>query len=117
MPDDGLITIEVESLNGCVVARLQGEIDLSNAAAVEKRLLGGETAGDALVLDLSALSYLDSAGVAVLHRLARTRLEQGRTLALAVARDSFVRRVLEITRIDAVVPIAESVDAALLLAD
>jgi anti-anti-sigma factor len=112
---DGLITVEIESRGECLVARLEGEIDLSNADDVEQQLTRGETgAADTLVLDLSELRYLDSAGVAFLHRLARTRLENGQTLALVVSDASFVRRVLEVTRIDAVVPVAESIDAALL---
>jgi anti-sigma B factor antagonist len=48
--------------------RLQGDIDMANAAvfeeAVSKRLEAG-----ALVLDLSAAKYFDSAGFAALDRL------------------------------------------------
>jgi len=54
-----------------LVAALDGEVDASNAAEVGERLrraLGN--ASTALVLDLSPTSYLDSAGISLVFRLA-----------------------------------------------
>lgn len=115
MADDlDLVTLEIEAHGGCVVARLEGEIDLSNASHVERRFSDDALVGAGnLVVDLSGLRYLDSAGVAFLHRLARARIEEGRTLAIVVTEDSFIRKVLEVTRIDAVAPVVDSVEAAL----
>ena len=62
------VTIGVE--DGIVVASLTGEIDLSNATEITDALLGGvpnEALG--LVIDLSDVSYLDSAGVRMLAEL------------------------------------------------
>lgn len=109
-----LVTVSLEGSDDDVsVARLKGEIDLSNAASVERALVSGASRSRTLILDLSELAYLDSAGVALLHRLARTRLDEGRSLAVVVTEGSFVRRVLEVTRLDTVVPVAPTVDDAL----
>ena len=53
-----------------VLARLSGEIDLSNAGEVEDQVTGGLGGATAVAVDLSGLSYLDSAGLALLSRLA-----------------------------------------------
>ena len=76
------VTIAAE--DGVVVASLTGEIDLSNATEITDALLGGvpnEALG--LVIDLSDVSYLDSAGVRMLaeldHRLGwRAQVAAGR---------------------------------------
>ena len=62
------LTIAAE--DGVVIASLTGEIDLSNATEITDALLGGvpnEALG--LVIDLSNVSYLDSAGVRMLAEL------------------------------------------------
>jgi anti-anti-sigma factor len=49
-----------------------GEIDLSNADAVEQQILQGVDGGVATAtLDLTGLRYIDSAGLWILFRLAR----------------------------------------------
>lgn len=108
-----LATVDVEQAGGAAVARLCGEIDLSNAGAVEDRLRSATDGRGTLVLDLTRLDYMDSAGVALLHRLARTGLDEGRDIAVVVAEGSFARRILEITRLDAVVPLASTIEDAL----
>jgi anti-anti-sigma factor len=96
-----------------VVARLTGEVDLSNAgivgdelaAAVPNRALG-------VVLDLGGTSYLDSSGVSLVFDLAdrlRTRQQQ---LRLVVPGGAPLRRVLGIVDPDGSLPIVESVDTA-----
>ena len=67
-----LANLDVASANGVVVATLSGEIDLSNAAQITRAVVGGvpnEAVG--LVMDLSDVAYLDSAGVRMLAELER----------------------------------------------
>lgn len=93
---DELARIELEGDASLRVARLSGEIDISNAATVEKRLR--ELLDDSsAVLDLSGLSYLDSAGIRLLFRLGEAL--RGR-LRLVLGEGSPVRRVLEIAGAD-----------------
>jgi anti-sigma B factor antagonist/stage II sporulation protein AA (anti-sigma F factor antagonist) len=96
-----------------IVARLSGEVDLSNArpvgdelaAAVPNRALG-------LVLDLSATSYLDSSGVSLVFDLADRLRRRQQKLRLVVTADAPLRRVLRIVDPGAALPTVESVDAA-----
>jgi anti-anti-sigma factor len=83
-----------------------GEIDLSNAGDVESRVLSVATDQLArVVVDLTGVDYLDSAGLQVLFTLA-TRLEEaGVALELVVPRDSPVRSAIDITGMSSVVPV------------
>jgi anti-anti-sigma factor len=94
------------------VARLQGEVDLARVPALRAALAGAVAPGDpGLVVDLTAVDYLDSAGVHLLHELARTLAGRGQGLR-AVARDAPVVRILEIVSLEAVLPLDDSVAAA-----
>ena len=72
--------IAIERRGGSVVAHVSGEIDMTNAAYLREQLLDS-TPNDAfaLVIDISACRYLDSAAIEVLfdlsRRLARRRQE------------------------------------------
>ena len=68
MSDDGLVL--VKKRDGVVIARVTGDVDLSNAAQVEALVLAATaTSGGALVVDLTAVPFLDSAGVRCLDHL------------------------------------------------
>jgi anti-anti-sigma factor len=79
------------------VARLTGEIDLSNSAWIGERIrerVANHSLG--VVIDLAALTYLDSSALEVLFDL-RQRLESRRQqLDIRVPADSPVRRLLEL---------------------
>jgi anti-anti-sigma factor len=105
------ITIEREG--GAVVAHLSGEVDMTNSSYVRDELVRSmPNDALALVLDLSACRYLDSAAIEVVFDLARrlTRRRQG--LFVALPPDSPLRRVLELTDVDAVAPLHDSLDEA-----
>ena len=102
MTDDAIHEIVTHTLDDRVVVELRGEIDQSNTESIERRLHAGAD-GILLVVDLRPTTYFDSAGVAMLHRV-----RQQRPLALLVEPDSIVRRVLEITALDQLVPILRS---------
>jgi anti-sigma B factor antagonist len=96
------------------VARVQGEIDASNAPWIAARLRTLLTnRSDALAVDLTATTYLDSAGIALMFELAaELRLHQ-QELHLVVTLDSPIARVVHLTGLDAAVPIHASLEAAL----
>ncbi|MGQ0480558.1 MAG: STAS domain-containing protein [Pseudonocardia sp.] len=87
-----------------------GEIDLSNAVEVEDRILDLTTNQlTAIVIDLTDLTYIDSAGLKVLFTLA-TRLEISQIdLELVVPPDSPVRSAIEITGMASVASIRPAV--------
>ena len=99
--------------DGVVVASLSGEIDLSNAAEITDALLGGvpnEALG--LVIDLSEVSYLDSAGVRMLAELDHRLGWRAQVLRVVAPEASRSRRVLEIAGLERVLSLDTSVVTA-----
>jgi anti-sigma B factor antagonist len=70
---------------GILVAELTGEIDLSNAASIGQAIAETSSSQQAgLVLDLSSLRYLDSAGIQLLFRLREQLRARSQTFALVI---------------------------------
>lgn len=105
-------SVEWTASNGCVVARLSGEMDYVSRPVFTERLLELITGGGRLlVLDLSGVTFCDSAGLNVLL-VARLRAEQrGATLVLACM-PLQLRRVLEVTGADQVLATYDTVAEA-----
>ena len=106
--------VRLEEVNGALVAHLAGEVDLSNVEVVRATIIdrvSPET--DALVLDLSETTYLDSTGVRLLFELTQRLHARRRQLRLVVTDEALVRRVILLTKLDEQVPLHDSVDDAL----
>lgn len=88
-----------------VVVRVRGEIDLSNSDGIRDELTAIVQSGRGLVLELSDLSYLDSAGIAMLDGLHRYLHEDGRGLRIVAAPDAPVRRVLTLSAMSDIIPV------------
>ena len=105
--------IELEQIGTVVVAHVSGEVDLSNAGSVTERLVDAmPNSATALVLDLSGTQYVDSSGVRMLFELAQRLRNRGQGLEIVVPDDSNVKRVLLLTEVERVVPMSNSVEAA-----
>ncbi len=103
-----------ERLGDDVVARVKGEVDLSNALSVKARLLDAvPNTASVLVLDFSDTEYLDSSGVRLIFELAERLGNRGQRLELVVPDDSVIKRILVLTEVHQVVPISASVDGVL----
>jgi anti-anti-sigma factor len=109
-----LCTVDVITREGVRVARLRGEIDLSNAdstyAALEDAFADHP---EGLVLDLSELDYVDSAGVRLLFKLAQAGSEKADCLRAVVPRTAPIRRVLELAHVQHALALDETADAAI----
>jgi anti-anti-sigma factor len=96
-----------------VVARLSGEIDLSNAADVGEQLASAvPNSALGLVIDLTATAYLDSSGVHLVFDLAERLRRRQQQLRVVVPQGAPIRRVLRIVELDGSVPVLASVDEA-----
>ena len=106
--------IAVEHDGVAVVARLSGEVDMTNAAYIGEELTRA-VPNDALMLvvDLSATRYLDSAAIELLFELARKLGRRRQELRLALPKDSPLRRVLVLTDVGSAAQIHETVAEAL----
>ena len=105
--------VTIAAADGVVVASLSGEIDLSNAAEITDALLGGvpnEALG--LVIDLSEVSYIDSAGVRMLAELDHRLGWRAQALRVVAPEESRSRRVLEIAGLERVLSLDTTVEAA-----
>ena len=78
------------------VVRLEGEIDLANAAAIEAEVLAGVGDATALVLDLTDVSYFDSSGMRMLDGLAGACDRAGVQLRVVAPDPGPVRMILRI---------------------
>ena len=106
------LEINLEDISGGVVVRPVGEIDLSCAALLRQHLsqVQGRRPGR-LVIDLSAVPYMDSSGVATLVEAMQVARRNNGTLVLAALQDK-VRSIFEIARLDMVFKIVDSVEQA-----
>jgi anti-sigma B factor antagonist len=64
-----LASLETQARGELLVATIQGEIDMSNAAELEMRLVDAIKGTSGLALDLSGVTFIDSAGVRLLDHL------------------------------------------------
>jgi anti-sigma B factor antagonist len=91
-----LADVRFETIDRVVIAHVEGEIDMSNAGELGAAITG-RVPGDAqaVVLDLEAVEYLDSAGIRVVYELRERLAHRGQEVRLVVARDSPVAATLE----------------------
>jgi anti-anti-sigma factor len=103
-----LAEVEASILDGIPVVRVRGEIDLSNAALVRDAIVAAvPDAAVVVVVDLSETAYLDSAGIAMLFRLA-DRLSVGRQeLRLVVPPGAPIRAAIRLTKLDQVIRVRD----------
>ena len=96
-----------------IVARITGEIDLSNASEVGEALSAAvPNTALGMVIDLTATSYLDSSGVHLLFELGERLGRRQQQLRVVVPEGGPIRRVLRIVELDETVPVLASVDDA-----
>ncbi|MEA2400047.1 MAG: hypothetical protein QOK00_450 [Thermoleophilaceae bacterium] len=109
-----LAEIEVEREGGTVVARLNGEVDMTNASHVRDELLA-VVPNDvlALVVDLDGCRYLDSAAIEVVFDISRRLQRRRQELRLVVPETSPLSRVLVLTDVNSVAPVHATMEAAL----
>lgn len=95
-----------------IVIRLSGEYDISRQDELDRELAPAYDCRVA-VLDMTGVSYMDSTGLALLINLKkRMTVRSGGVLRIA-APQANVRRVLELTRLDEIFEVYDSLDEAL----
>ena len=77
---------------------LQGELDLASGACLAVRLADEGRRGARVVVDLTGLDFIDSAGMGVLQRAAQWAGEEGWELSITGPRPQ-VSRVLRLTNL------------------
>jgi len=83
------------------VLHVAGEIDLANAGLLDAAIRDAQADGSsALVVDLADLGYIDSAGLAALHRASRRIEESGGSFLVVVPDDSACARTFAVAALD-----------------
>jgi anti-sigma B factor antagonist len=108
-----LAHLDVHADDARCVLEIQGEIDISNAKEMGRAMEAAIPNGAPLVvIDLTRTTYLDSAGIQLLFRIADRLHERRQRLRLVVPTGSPIRKVLELTGIHRLIPLIERVDEA-----
>jgi anti-sigma B factor antagonist len=98
--------------NGISVFALEGEIDFHFAPVLRSMLQAKHKAHcPALVLDFSAVDFIDSRGIATIIEYLRDCSEQGGVVCLA-ALNPTVKPIIDIVRLETVMPIFDRVEDA-----
>jgi anti-sigma B factor antagonist len=88
--------VEVDEHVDPVVVSVRGELDMSTAPGLAEALADAAPPTSTVVVDLSAVSFLDSSAIGTLVTAGRSRNDVGGRLQIG-ARSAIVERVLEIT--------------------
>jgi anti-anti-sigma factor len=78
------------------LVRLAGEIDLANAHDIGRAIARRTTAAGAVLIDLTGVSFLDSAGVRLLDALVGDLFAAGKRTRLVVGERGAARMILQL---------------------
>lgn len=95
----------------CIV-RVRGELDIYTTPAF-KEALNKALGSPRIIIDLTGCRYIDSSVIAA---LIQARRDSASTISLVVTDGMMVRRVLDITQMEKLIPIVSSLEEAKRLA-
>ena len=106
--------VAVATRGDVAIARIEGEIDMSNAQAIGDRLRSPLTnRSRALIVDLGPTTYLDSSGITLLFGLVDELRRRQQELHVVLPEGSRLRRVISIVGLDRAAPLHASLESAL----
>lgn len=108
--------IVIKELSPFKIVHLSGDVDMHSSPAVRQGILDCLRQKNALLVELSAVTYMDSSGVASLVEGFQVAKKQGTEFGLAAVAQP-VMNVLKLARLDKVFPIHASVEERLARAD
>jgi anti-sigma B factor antagonist len=87
---------------------LSGELDLATVPALREQMIAATEAGARkLVLDMREVSFMDSTALAAVIN-AKKRMGEGGEVTLVLPRDSYGRLIFEVTGLDGVLDVVET---------
>ena len=103
--------LEIRNSATATIVILAGDVDLESSPQVRTALLGCVASKHAVVVDMSAVSYIDSSGVASLVEAFQVARKSKSRFVLARVSEAAMR-VFELARLDKVFTLVDEVDAA-----
>lgn len=92
----GLPPVSVVRSGGLAMVRLAGDVDIAAAEALERSIVAESAGAASVVVDLSAVGFLDSAGLRLLDRVVGECDDRGATVRLVVPEGCPARLPLEV---------------------
>ena len=108
--------INIKEMPPFRVIYLSGDVDMHSSPQARQAILDGLKAQQPILVELSAVRYMDSSGVASLVEGYQTARKQGIEFGLAAPATSAMN-VLRLARLDKVFPIHASVEERLARGD
>lgn len=105
------LVINTSDLEGSALIQIEGEIDLSTVPQFERELTSHVEEGRSVVVDLTAVDFMDSTGIGVLVRASNSARAGDAAISLACGPGS-VRRVLEVSGLDKMIRVYPDAHAA-----
>jgi anti-sigma B factor antagonist len=107
-------TVRFDTRGNVLIARMAGEIDLSNAERLGLEVVEATPPeAERVVIDLTEVEHIDSYGIFVINGVRQRLAEQGQALVLIVPEDAPVKRAIELMGIGDYIPIKRELDDAL----
>jgi anti-sigma B factor antagonist len=88
--------VAVRNERGCEIVELLGDVDHANADVVERDVLTATRAAAGVVIDLTGVTFLDSAGLRCLDRLVTAFRHRRAPVRVVAPQESVVRFTLEL---------------------
>lgn len=107
------MTIQRSEIGGFVVVHVTGEVEALTAGRLGDAVTGSLADGRPVVLDLTDVRFLDSAGLSTLLRVTQESEDRGEPLRIAVDQNRPVVRPIQITGLEHRLALYESVDEAI----
>jgi anti-anti-sigma factor len=109
-----LADVQFSERDGVIIARVVGEIDMSNADGLANAI-SNQIPNDATgaVLDLTGTDYLDSGGIHMLYRLRERLRVRGQSFTIVVPEDSSTIDALRLAGVENSLDLRQTLDAAL----
>jgi anti-sigma B factor antagonist len=104
-----------EDREGVAIFHLDGDCDMHTTPYVRLEVSPLLTSGQPVVLDLTNVSFMDSAGYGMLVGLSKIATDHGAALSVAVKSPGIVLTGLRVLQVDHVVQVATSIEDAIAL--
>ncbi|WP_051162150.1 STAS domain-containing protein [Nocardia brevicatena] len=103
-----MLDVQVRTEDGTEIVTVHGEVDMASAPQLQTALEDAQRGGKPMVVDMSDVGFLGSAGLSALLVISEGRQDQLRVVA-----SDAVRRPIELTALDKLLAVYDSLDAAL----
>jgi anti-anti-sigma factor len=109
-----LARVDIERQEHSLVARLQGEVDASNAASLERDIVAAiPNTAAGLVLELSEVDFMDSSGIRMLFVIHGQLEQRGQRVRAVVPDTTPIKHVLDTLGVGTLIPLDAELSAAL----